>query len=126
MDVSRVTLRGDSITALTWASEWRFYGDRVTNAAVVYVLQAMAMGAHVDGYSHLSSAENWRCDELSRGGTWSALQQKDPRWVGVDETALDVADLVALCDPRAGSWDLSSDLWQRAQAAAVRSDRETF
>lgn len=68
-----VCLRGDSITALTWASSGKFKGDLVSNAAAVFVLQNMQRKITVSEIIHLAAADNWRTDFLSRGGTMEEL-----------------------------------------------------
>jgi hypothetical protein len=64
-----IHLRGDSITALTWASTEKFKGDLVSNAASVFILQGILSSVSVGKVTHLSAEENWRTDFLSRGRT---------------------------------------------------------
>lgn len=96
-----IHLRGDSITALTWASTEKFKGDLVSNAASVFILQGILSGVSVRKVTHLSAEENWRTDFLSRGGTIEQLLIKDPALAKPKQ--LDVIkqiDIFALCKPR--------------------------
>ena len=61
-----VGLRGDSITAITWITKERYRGESVSNAAMVYTLLGIACGSVVSEATHLSAANNWRADDLSR------------------------------------------------------------
>ena len=61
-----VELRGDSITALTWAETGRPRGSLVTNASMVFTLLCVALGLTVRRSTHISGEKNWRCDTLSR------------------------------------------------------------
>jgi hypothetical protein len=63
-----VCLRGDSITALTWASTGRFRGEVVGNAAAVFVLQNLFEKVAISEVVHLAAENNWRVNYLSRGG----------------------------------------------------------
>jgi hypothetical protein len=95
-----VHLRGDSITALTWASTEKFKGNLVSNAASVFILQGILTGVSVGGVTHLSAEDNWRTDFLSRGGTMSELLIKDPTLMKPKELAIKKQKkILALCDP---------------------------
>jgi hypothetical protein len=95
-----VHLRGDSITALTWASTEKFKGNLVSNAASVFILQGILTGLSVGGVTHLSAEDNWRTDFLSRGGTMSELLIKDPTLMKPKELAIKKQKkILALCDP---------------------------
>ena len=72
-----VCLRGDSMTALTWASTGRFKGELVCNAAAVFVLQNVYRKVAVNEIVHLAAENNWRADYLSRGGTMEGLLKRD-------------------------------------------------
>ena len=63
-----VQLRGDSISALTWAHTERYRGQLVSNAALVFTMIAVACGLDVKSVTHIPGSENQRCDELSRLG----------------------------------------------------------
>jgi hypothetical protein len=64
-----VVLRGDSVTALTWAEDRRFRGKKVSSAAVVFT-QLAAAGQLDAGGAHICAADNWRTDLLSRRDKW--------------------------------------------------------
>ena len=80
-----LALRGDSVTALTWALTERTRGCLVTNASMVWTLLCVAADVDVTEVTHISGKENFRCDALSRlGESGSAV---------VDQaTALGIAD----------------------------------
>jgi ribonuclease HI len=64
-----VELRGDSITALTWAESGRFKSNLLGNASTVFILQNISIGVTVDRVTHITGDANWRADMLSRKGT---------------------------------------------------------
>jgi hypothetical protein len=80
-----VELRGDSMSALVWASEERYRSDLVCNSAVAYTLTCVSREIRPGKLTHLSSAENWRTDALSRASSF----RRSPS----------VNDFVS-CDPR--------------------------
>jgi hypothetical protein len=55
-----LALRGDSVTALTWASTERPRGAIVTNAAMVWTLLCVAADVHVRDTTHIPGEENDR------------------------------------------------------------------
>jgi hypothetical protein len=61
-----VQIRGDSISALTWAETGRPRGELVTNASSVFTLLCVATSLTVRKATHLEAKDNWRCDTLSR------------------------------------------------------------
>lgn len=61
-----VKLRGDSISALTWASTSRFRGDLVVPAAIVFVMFLEVHKIVLVPPEHTAAAKHWRVDELSR------------------------------------------------------------
>jgi hypothetical protein len=63
-----ICLRGDSVTALRWAVTSRFRSHLVAQASMVFVIQQIQLEASVGEVIHISSDENWRADELTRGG----------------------------------------------------------
>jgi hypothetical protein len=65
----RLALRGDSVTALTWAVTERPRGDIVTNAAMVWTLLCVAV-------IHIPGDDNVKCDRLSRRGSKPVLAVK--------------------------------------------------
>ena len=96
-----IHLRGDSITALTWASTEKFRGNLVSNAASVFILQGILTGVSVGKVTHLSAEDNWRTDCLSRGGTIDQLLIKDPTLrIPRELNIVKQKEILALCDPR--------------------------
>jgi hypothetical protein len=65
---SSLALRGDSVTALTWAITERRRGVIVTNAAMVWTLLCIAADNNVKEVTHISGEDNDKCDRLSRRG----------------------------------------------------------
>ena len=101
VEAKSIHLRGDSITALTWASSEKFRGDLVSNAASVFILQGILTGVTVGGVTHLSAENNWRTDFLSRGGSMEQLLIKDPTLQKPKELNLiKQKEILALCNPK--------------------------
>lgn len=102
-----LALRGDSVTALTWATTERYSGSTVTNAAMVWTLLCVAAEVDITEITHISGKDNFRCDSLSRRG-------ESGQTVGDQATAMGIvgakvvsiqedSNLLALlekCDPR--------------------------
>ena len=63
-----LALRGDSVTALTWAWTERPRGSIVTNAAMVWTLLCIAADVNIIETTHIPGKENEICDQLSRRG----------------------------------------------------------
>jgi hypothetical protein len=61
-----VALRGDSVTALTWAITERPRGVKITNAAMVWTLLCIAADVNVKEVTHIAGTANLNCDRLSR------------------------------------------------------------
>ena len=61
-----IEIRGDSISALTWAQKERTRGSQVSNAAMVFTLVCVSYGIEAKIATHISGEENFRCDQLSR------------------------------------------------------------
>jgi hypothetical protein len=59
-------MRGDSVTALTWAQTERARGVLVSNAAMIFTSVCIRYGMDVKTATHRSGEDNFRCDELSR------------------------------------------------------------
>jgi hypothetical protein len=102
-----VTLRGDSITALTWAVTERTRGAIVTRAAMVWALLCVASDIHIQEVIHLPGVENEICDSLSRRCGIHPLSVKDHAGsMGLSGASVldlqaksDVMKLVELCKP---------------------------
>jgi hypothetical protein len=120
----KVKLRGDSISALTWAVEEKFRSDLVHNAAVVFILLLISTGAEIVGYEHLAGEANWRCDALSRP---SLMKSHGELGIGgipfLDFREDPVAqEIIRLCDPAlpVDSDDDFQLFWQRARTAIAQ------
>lgn len=122
-----VALRGDSVTALTWAITERPRGERVTKAAMVFSLLCIAAGVDVKEVTHIAGTENTKCDRLSRRGrapTMSILDEVEAMGVrGVHvveiDSDVDIVSILTLCDPRS---ELRSEeefisFWSTARSA---------
>jgi hypothetical protein len=78
-------LRGDSVTALTWAISERPRGEIVTNASIVWTLLCVATNIDVREITHIPGVENGRCDRLSRRGmSLSMTVREEAREMGID------------------------------------------
>ena len=96
-----IHLRGDSMTALTWAATEKFKGNLVSNAASVFILQGIITGVSVGRVTHLSAENNWRTDFLSRGGSIEDLLLKDPALEKPKKLIINKQkEILALCNPR--------------------------
>ena len=97
---SDIELRGDSITALSWASKTVFHSDLLGNASLVFVMQSLYTKVNVAVVTHLTAADNWKTDYLSRGGTLKLSGLKENRFVGLKEVNLQNSDMIETCNPR--------------------------
>jgi hypothetical protein len=104
-----VMLRGDNMSAMTWAHKQSFKSATAFNAACVHVVQGVQHGLDVVAWEHLPHTEaydyNWRCDYASRGTAWATILALDkcdpvprlphtlPQW------ELDEEHILPLCDP---------------------------
>jgi hypothetical protein len=102
-----LALRGDSITALTWALTERPRGSIVTNAAMIWTLLCVAADVDVRETTHIPGKQNENCDQLSRRGlhpTTTVLQHAaklgitGARVVDIPGDG-EIMDLLALCSP---------------------------
>ena len=105
---SSIALRGDSVTALTWAITERPRGSIVTNAAMVWTLLCIATDVNVREVTHIPGAGNGRCDRLSRRGLSPSISiAEEAAEMGIigarviemngDES---IMSIIKLCDPR--------------------------
>ena len=102
-DVTAISLRGDSVSALTWASKGQFRGDLVTNASILYTLILIVTGIEIVGEPvdfHLKGEDNWRCDGLSRGKVMSDIGMNHVAFMDLNKDPLSL-ELLSLCDPAA-------------------------
>lgn len=110
-DAQAVKLRGDSETALMWASGHKYKSTNVMNAAMVYACLCADTGFHVVETQRLKSEVNWRADRLSRrwdkykGVSWSRMTEilgsRDQRLYGLREVSVVMVEILSLCDPKA-------------------------
>jgi hypothetical protein len=103
-----LALRGDSMTALTWAVTERPRGTIVINASIVWTLLCVATNIDVIEYTHIPGDVNINCDRLSRrDATPGMTVREEATGMGIeggvvievneDET---IMRLLRLCDPR--------------------------
>jgi hypothetical protein len=103
LDVRRIKLRGDSMSALSWA-KGHFRGTQVRAAGCVYVFQAAVYEIEWVRTEFLAGVENTRADKISRGDSWRKMQAQFtelrglPFWAGEDDVG--AQQLIELCDPR--------------------------
>ena len=121
---SYVHLRGDSVSALSWAQSMKARSDLASSAAAVLALMCVQTGVRVGGTTHLPAEDNWAADCLSREAESSVaiqhLVDKDPlRFFTLEHSWLEVeaAGWLDVCDPRG---DTTEDVdfvrkWARAQ-----------
>jgi len=124
---TRLSLRGDSTTALAWGSTGRFTGDLCTRAAIVLTSLSFHFDYTIVDVQHIPGRENLICDALSRGTT-------TPLELGysLSETLSSLSnssemELLRLCDPTLPSPFTSETLfnafWFQVQEFVVRVDR---
>ena len=101
-----LALRGDSVTALTWATTERTRGCNVTNASMVWTLLCVAAGVDVNEMTHITGNDNFRCDALSRLGETGRSVKHQVAEMGITGArivdAQDDPNIMALlrqCDP---------------------------
>jgi hypothetical protein len=66
MSGRNIALRGDSITAPTWAITERPRGSIVSNASTLWTLLCVASDIDVKEVTHIAGKDNSNCDRLSR------------------------------------------------------------
>lgn len=122
-----LALRGDSVTALTWAITERPRGAIVTNASIVWTLLCIAAEIDAREVIHIPGEDNVNCDRLSRRGTEPvtsvAQEAVDMGYEGLKIIEMNgcqaVMDILELCDPRT-MLSTESDFisfWIRARSA---------
>ena len=102
-------LRGDSVTALTWAITERPRGVLVTNAAMAWTLTCIAADVHIIAVTHIPGVLNDNCDRLSRRSPSSEMSVVEEAatmgLTGAREVEMEgdqcVRDLLLCCDPAA-------------------------
>jgi hypothetical protein len=109
----RIKLRGDSITALTWADKLRPKGDSVINSAVIFTLMVVTWNVEITGTEYITSKDNYGPDRLSRNprtDTMATLGHSDVVHVDLNNDPA-VAEILRLCNPKT---DLGSEQGFRA------------
>ena len=103
-----VHLRGDSVSALTWAEKERYTGSNVSNASIIYTLMVLTWSVTVSSTQHIDGAiSNKRCDHLSRNPHTAKLSDPEVGYPGVQQVDWSedpvMGRLLRLCDPRTDS-----------------------
>jgi hypothetical protein len=122
-----LALRGDSVTALTWAITERPRGSIITNASMIWTLLCIATDVNVTEITHVAGVDNGNCDRLSRRGseaTTSVTEEaEDMGFTGGTEVEINgdesVMEILLLCDPRTELKSESEfiEFWARARGA---------
>lgn len=120
-----LALRGDSVTALTWAITERSRGSIVTNAAMIWTLLCVAADVDIREITHIAGELNDSCDQLSRRDADTGMSVVEHAEVlGIaSANELDLANninvmaLLRLCDPAIGidSDDEFKKFWATAR-----------
>ena len=120
-----LALRGDSVTALTWAITERSRGSIVTNAAMIWILLCVAADVDIREITHIAGELNDSCDQLSRRDADTGMSVVEHAEVlGIaSANELDLANninvmaLLRLCDPAIGidSDDEFKKFWATAR-----------
>lgn len=120
-EMDSIQLRGDSMSALTWAGKQKFRSTLVAPASVVFVAQYVELGVDINGFTHLDAASNWKTDALSRDGSLQSIVKKGA--VGFTEELynipIEAEAIVGLCKP---DYPVDTDVefvafWTAARAA---------
>jgi hypothetical protein len=103
-----IHLRGDSVSALTWAEDERYTGSNVSNSSIVYTLMLLIWSGNVSSTEHIDGiVRNKRCDYLSRNPHTAQLSDPEVGCHGVTQVVWNgdpIMDrILRLCDPRTDS-----------------------
>ena len=123
-----IELKGDSVTALQWASTSRFKSASVNRAAVLFTLLVVRQRVVIAEVEHVLAEFNGVCDDLSRKDKDGHF--RDPLQVvpGVlDLKASEdwrVKEAIRLCDPRSSVpfhefWSAVGRIVENARGEAV-------
>lgn len=102
---SPILLRGDSVSALSWAQKGSVRSDLAIRAAAMWAQFTSVFAVNIVGTAHLSHERNSRTDILSRHGTWLDVLVTDRAEYGgtlpsiVPELLLPCKDLLLLVNP---------------------------
>jgi hypothetical protein len=125
VEVNAVLLRGDSVSALTWANAQSYRGEAVSNAASLFALLVVRYDIQIVT-EHIAGTDNGECDALSREGRVGDVLPgvRDLR-LAEDRVMIDV---VRLCNPRL---QVSQDVdflgfWHQANAIVRSLSSEPF
>ena len=101
-----VTMRGDSVSALTWVSTERYRGANVSNASMVFTMLCIMQELVVKESVHISGTDNHKCDALSRLAESGKSVGDVMRRIGLGcsrevdlQNCQQVQHLLASCDP---------------------------
>ena len=100
-----VLLRGDSVSALTWAAKGSVRSGRACRAAALWAQYAVLRQVNVVDTMHVSHERNTRTDILSRQGSWTDVLREDRRAYGgtlnptTPELDLECHNLLHLVNP---------------------------
>ena len=119
-----IELRGDSKTALHWASKLRFNSKAVNKAAILFTLLLVRQNVVITGTEHVPAEFNGQCDALSRrdkNGNFRLVSEFLPgtRDFRVCEDWR-VREALRICDPRSTMsfhefWAAAGQLVERAR-----------
>ena len=122
-----LALRGDSVTALTWAITERPRGSIVTNAAMIWTLLCIATDVNVTEITHIAGIDNGNCDRLSRRGADETVSVTDEAremgLIGGKEVDMNgdesIREILLMCDPMKELKAESEfiEFWTRARSA---------
>ena len=101
-----VTMRGDSVSALTWVTTERYRGSNVSNASMVFTMLCIMQELVVKESVHISGDDNFKCDALSRleesgssiGQVMSGFDLRGSREVNL-QSCPHAQHLLASCNP---------------------------
>ena len=121
-----IGLRGDSVTALSWAESERYRGTNVTNASVLFTLMVLTWGVEVSFIHAIPGEDNSEADHLSRNpltATMTTIGHPSSPHIDLNADPT-VARLIRLCDPRT---DMTSEegfraFWREASALIAAVD----
>jgi len=103
-DRINVSLRGDSVTALTWAANSKFRSELVSYADVVFVLLCVAKNVVVNEVTHILAERNKVADALSRRAEGISYEDVARQYLQLirDMVLIDpkVEEILPWCDPR--------------------------
>jgi hypothetical protein len=98
-----VEIRGDSVSALSWAFKERFRAGRSLRATIAYVAIGSRYDLEVCDAVHVAGVDNVVCDQLSRGkvpedlGFGPETHLKEDEWTAA-MAALELCDPTIPCD----------------------------